>query len=246
MALTKCPKCRRTISGSAQTCPNCGFLLAPKKIAEIEKNDGQAAKVDNTGCLFVVAILVVAVVAVVAVHNSSNRNNPQSESSSSSTSTAQTVSTPAPILPGSQWFYHHNDDGMSKGVIYVAQVSSSNAVNFQFPYAGAQHATLMLRTHPRHGESIIFSIKKGQILCHSYQDCAVLVRFDDDEPASYTAAGAADNSTQTIFIGNESKFLEKMAKAKLVRIAANIFQEGTREFDFDVSGFDQVKYIPKK
>jgi len=105
-------------------------------------------------------------------------------------------------------------------------------VNFDFPYSGTQHATLTLRTHPRHGKDIIFSIEKGQILCRSYEDCTVLVRFDDEPPSNYSAVGAADNSTETIFIRNYSKFVEKLLKAKA--------------FEFDVSGFDQGKYKPKK
>jgi len=119
-------------------------------------------------------------------------------------------------------------------------------VNFDFPYSGTQHATLTLRTHPRHGKDIIFSIEKGQILCRSYEDCTVLVRFDDEPPSNYSAVGAADNSTETIFIRNYSKFVEKLLKAKRVRIAANIYQQGAPAFEFDVSGFDQGKYKPKK
>ncbi len=135
---------------------------------------------------------------------------------------------------------------MGKGTIYQAQVPSSNTVDFDFPYAGAQHATLTLRINPRYGKDIIFSIEKGQFLCHSHEDCTVLVRFDDEQAVNYTAAGAADNSTETIFIRNYGRFFEKMQKVKRVRIVANIYQQGAPMFEFDVSGFDQNKYTPKK
>jgi hypothetical protein len=128
---------------------------------------------------------------------------------------------------------------MSKDAVYQAQVSSSNTVDFDFPYAGAQHATLTLRIHPRHGKDVIFSIERGQILCHSYENCTVLVRFDDEQAVNFTAVGAADNSTEAIFIRNYGRLVEKMLKAKRVRIAASIYQQGTPMFEFDVSGFDK-------
>ena len=105
---------------------------------------------------------------------------------------------------------------------------------------------LALRSHPRHGNDVIFKIERGQVLCRSYEDCTILVRFDDDEAQSFSAVGAADNSTETIFIRNYSRFLSRMQKANTVRIAVNIYQQGAPAFEFDVSGFDATKYKPAK
>ncbi len=91
------------------------------------------------------------------------------------------------------WSYSQNDDPMSKGKTYHASLMSSNTVQFGFPYSGAQHGTLTLRIDPKYGKDVIFSIEKGQILCHSYQDCTVRVRFDEENAVSYSAVGAADN-----------------------------------------------------
>ena len=144
------------------------------------------------------------------------------------------------------WSYSHRDDPMSKGITHIALLHSTNTVNFDFPYSGAQHGTLMLRTDPKYGKDVIFSIEKGQILCPSYDSCTVRVRFDEEDSTSYTAVGAADNSTETIFIRNYSRFVGKMMKAKRVRISMNIYQEGAPVFDFDVSGFNVDKYKPSK
>lgn len=144
------------------------------------------------------------------------------------------------------WSYSHRDDPMSKGITHTALLRSTNTVNFDFPYNGAQHGTLMLRTDPKYGKDVIFSIEKGQILCPSYDSCTVRVRFDEEDSTSYTAVGAADNSTETIFIRNYSRFVGKMMKAKRVRISMNIYQEGAPVFDFDVSGFNVNKYKPSK
>lgn len=143
------------------------------------------------------------------------------------------------------WSYSQNDDPMSKGKTYYASIESSNTVRFDFPYSGTQHGTLTLRTDPKYGKDVIFSIERGQILCPSYDGCTIQVRFDDENATSYSASAAADNSTETVFIRNYSQFVEKMMKAKRVRISMNIYQEGAPVFDFDISGFNVGKYKPK-
>jgi len=150
------------------------------------------------------------------------------------------------VVTGKQWNYDVSEDKMDGGTTYFANVYSTNAVNFDFPYSGLQNAKLTLRTGYRQGKDVIFSIRKGQILCPSYQDCTVLVRFDDEKPVNYSAAAPADNSSDTIFLRNYEKFLGKLQKAKRVRIAVDIFQEGAPVFEFDVSGFDRQQYQPKK
>jgi hypothetical protein len=144
------------------------------------------------------------------------------------------------------WSYSHRGDQMSKGVIRHASILSSNTVNFNFPYSGTQHGTLTLRDSPRYGKDVIISIEKGQILCPSYDGCTVLVRFDDENPSRYSALPPEDNSTETIFIQNYSRFVAKMMRAKRVRISLNIYQEGSPVFDFNVSGFNRDAYQPKE
>lgn len=179
--------------------------------------------------------------------SSDTANRPQATSATAPAQTAAESPTPpeAPVI-GAQWTYGQNDDPMAKGTSYVALVQSTNTVEFGFPYSGPQHATLTLRTHPRHGKDVILSIERGQFLCRSYEDCTILVRFDDQKAQSYSAVGAADSSTETIFIRNYGRFLASMQKAKTVRIAAEIYQQGSPVFEFNVAGFDASRYQPKK
>ncbi|MDD5463022.1 MAG: hypothetical protein PHG00_15550 [Methylococcales bacterium] len=164
-----------------------------------------------------------------------------SETKSTATSEPETES-----KIGTQWIYSQAEDKMSGGTTYHAYVLSTNTVEFSFPYNGIQNATLHLRTDPKYGKDVIFRIEKGQILCNSYEDCTVLVRFDDEKPANYSAVGAADNSNETVFFRNYSKFVGKLLKAKQIRISTNIYQQGSPVFEFDVSGFNQEKYKPKR
>ncbi len=163
----------------------------------------------------------------------------------SQTSGRQSTPTPAPPMkPGEQWMYGQSEDPMGKGKTYSATVQSTNTVSFDFPYSGAQHATLTLRTHPRYGKDVILRIERGQFLCNSYDGCNVLVRFDDREPQTFSAAGPSDKSTETLFIRNYSRFVEAMLKAERVRISAEVYQEGSPVFEFDVRGFETSRYRP--
>ncbi len=229
MALIRCKECGTEVSSKAENCPKCGAKVA-----------------NRMGCGTAIGVVLLAFFVIRIISTVEIESNASSQQANlDSINNSQNISVSTPEIPGSQWNYHQSDDEMSKGIIYQAYVLSTNKVNFDFPYSGAQHGTLILRTHPRYGKDIIFKIERGQILCASYDGCTVLVRFDDEESVKYSAATASDNSTETIFIQNYSKFVGKMLKAKKVRIAANIYQENAPVFEFDVSDFDQNKYKPK-
>jgi len=167
--------------------------------------------------------------------------------SETSAGSAPAAAAPAPDAPaGQQWTYSLNEEQMTGGMRKTASVTSSNSVEFGFPYGGAQNGRLTLRTDPRYGKDVIFRIERGQILCISYEGCTVQVRFDDEKPLNFSASAAADHSSETVFIDDYARFLAKMRKAKRVRLSLSIYQNGRPVFDFDVSGFDVEKYQAKK
>lgn len=183
---------------------------------------------------------VVAMLIVLAIGST------DSGGGSSATGERQSTAAPAtPPRPGEQWMYEQSEDPMGKGTSYSAMVQSTNTVTFDFPYSEAQHATLTLRTHPRYGKDLILRIERGQFLCNSYDGCNVLVRFDDGEPQTFSAAGPSDNSTEVLFIRNYPRFVEAMLKAERIRISAEVYQEGSPVFEFDVRGFATSRYRPK-
>lgn len=144
-----------------------------------------------------------------------------------------------PVANGAQsssWTYTTDTDSMTGGTIKFALVRSTNTVTFGFPYGGPQHATLVLRKHPRVGQDVILSIERGQFLCSSFDGCTVLVRFDGGKATTWSAAEPADHSTTTLFIRNSQTFVTKLRKAKTVRLAARFYQEGEPVFIFNVAG----------
>lgn len=230
MAMTKCKECGNEISTKAESCPKCG-----------------AKRPKSSGCAIVVAFVLMffafsALVGTCSRSTSTTSKPASSRTPSTSGPKAEAKTPPPPAISGSQWIYSKYEDPMAKGATSQASVQSSNTVAFGFPYQGPQRGRLSLRTHPRHGKDVIFQIEKGQILCRSYEDCIILIRFDDGAAEKFSAVGAADNSTETIFIRNYSRFVQRMLAAKRVRLAVSIYQQGEPVFDFDVSGFDQEKY----
>ena len=235
MAMTKCRECGHQISTKAEACPSCG-----------------AKQAKSSGCLkfLLIPLALLVVLSLFVRLNGAGTDSIKTVDASGRVQQQAEPKSVAPIRssdqmpeqPGSQWEYSQGADSMGKAAIRQAQVLSSNVVEFDFPYAGAQHATISLRSHPRHGKDVIFSIERGQIQCPSYDDCTVVVRFDDETAANYPAVGAEDNSGETIFIRNYARFVEKVAKAKRVRISVPVFQQGAPVFEFDVSNFDQRKY----
>jgi len=144
-----------------------------------------------------------------------------------------------------QWTYYVVEDKMSGRAARQAAVKSTNTLEFRFPYQNPQHATLLLRAHPRYGKNVIVEIERGQFLCPSYDGCAVLVRFDEGSATKYSAFPPADHSSDAVFIQNYQSFVSRMLKVTRVRIEAEFYQEGSPTLDFDVSGFDEAKYNPE-
>lgn len=198
----------------------------------------------GAGVLLLLAVLALPpVLALGAV--AARLRSPAADASHSLTAEPRSIPMPAPVVePGDQWTYNQSEDPMG-GTTYTASVISTNAVNFDFPYSGEQHAVLGLRTHPRHGRDVILRIERGQFLCRSYDGCSVLVRFDDGAAHTFSASGASDNSTEVLFIQEYSRFVERMRNASRVRISAEVYQEGSPVFEFDVRGFSVARYKPK-
>lgn len=137
-----------------------------------------------------------------------------------------------------KWSYSRSEDPMTSKVGIHASIRSENRHEFNFPYGEPQRATLAIRKHPRHGNDVIFRIDRGQLLCRSYGDCPVRIRFDEGQARTVTGNPPADHSSETIFIPNYSDFVRRLAAAQVLRIEANVYQQGAPVWEFDVSGFD--------
>jgi hypothetical protein len=233
MALIKCGECGQQMSSSAKVCPHCG---KPRPSA------------GKTGCAWV--IVLVGAIFIWSIWNADNQpSTPTPTQKPVAAITQTTTPSPKPIVQPdaslqTPWIYRTSSDSMTGKPIRNAYAVSRNTVDFSFPYAGAQHAMLTLRKHPRYGTDVIFSIERGQFGC-GFDGCPILVRFNDGKAESFTGNESEDHSTTTVFISPASRFIAHLQKAKVVRVESSFYQEGRQVFTFNVSGFDDKQFDGK-
>jgi len=141
-----------------------------------------------------------------------------------------------------KWSYRTSDDKMTSRQAKFATIESENTVDFDFPYRGPQHGTLMVRDHPSHGRDVIFSIQRGQLLCRSYEDCQIKVRFDEGSPVTWNAVGPSDNSSTVVLLRNAAGFVTRLRAAKIVRLQVPVYMQGAPVFEFQAGGFDYKRF----
>jgi hypothetical protein len=214
MALIECKECHKQVSDSAKACPHCGAKVP----------HGSAVRLLIIG----IGIIILASIVIGSVERNTIPTAPRTESLNADKS--------VPVVdPTPHWVYESQTDDMLKKPIKFASVKSINELRFGFPYQGSQRATLTLRTHPRFGRNVMFSVERGQLLC-GVENCAVSVKFDEGKPQRFTASEPSDHSTTTLFIENYDRFLASARKAKKVYIAAEFYQEGNNVLEFDSAG----------
>lgn len=140
-----------------------------------------------------------------------------------------------------EWTYSGYVDDATGKRAKTASLTSKNSMNFGFPYSGTQYGQFTVRNHHRFGVDAYLSIDKGQLLCNSYSNSNVLVRFDTGAATSYSCASPADHSSDTVFIHNVAGLEAGMKAAKKMYITVSVYQEGSRTWEFNVKGYDRSK-----
>ncbi|MFA6450698.1 MAG: hypothetical protein WCX65_14590 [bacterium] len=196
-------------------------------------------QVTGWGVLFAIGILIACIIYGC---NSYKTTTPSSDTYSNTSAQTENDTELANKVAEFQaaelkWNYSETDDEMGRGKIKSATVHSSNQFHFNFPYQEEQRATLQLRIHPKYGHDVILFIENGQFLC-DIDSCKVAVRFDEGDAQSFNAVEPDDYSTTALFIRDYNRMIAGLRKANKVYIEAKFFQEGTRVFEFDVSGLE--------
>lgn len=141
----------------------------------------------------------------------------------------------------SRWRTDDSVDALTGKKTKTYSVESDNQVNLDFPYKGPQHGRLTVRRHPKYGLNIIFSIEKGQLLCHDssldYGRCMVDVRFDDKPPRRVQMGKSSDGDPTYLFVSNEATFLKELVGSKVLIVQPTIFHNGNVPFQFQTIGF---------
>jgi len=142
-----------------------------------------------------------------------------------------------------EWDYGTHIDQATGKIAKTARLTSKNTVNWSFPYSGPQNGTFVIRNHPRHGVDAYMKVEQGQLLCNSYSNTTVLIRFDSGAATPYSCTGAADHSSNIVFIrpGSVGALENRMKTAKTMYLTVNVYQQGGQTFRFNVRNYDRSK-----
>lgn len=134
------------------------------------------------------------------------------------------------------WHRDESTDDMTGKPTVSVSARSMHSFELEFPHRGMHYGHLTVRRHPRYGLDVIVSVEAGQLIC-DYENCRILVRFDDKKPTSFAVSEAADRSSKTWFINDTSRFLKSLERANLVAAELRFYRQGHRTLKFETTGF---------
>lgn len=145
---------------------------------------------------------------------------------------------PPPAAPASDWRMTERTDPMTDQTVKTACVTSNNEVYLSPPY-GPRSAQLCIRQHPEFGRDVYLSLNgSGQILCRSYDNCTIPIRFDEGAVQRFTGNEPSDNSSETVFVANDGRFITAAKAASRIRVQLEFYQNGNQTFDFPAKGLE--------
>ena len=226
MAIKPCKECGGPVSDKAESCPQCG-AKQPKK----------------TGVLAWVGLVLIILTGIGMCAEETTKSNSHQTTESKSLESNDMVKTEAPSQPVEQqkdkWEYNTTKDEMRGVETKFATIVSENTVNFDFPYDGGSKLILTLRKKGNEAD-VMVTISKGQILC-GIDDCEAAFKFDSGAIQSITMVEPDSHASDVLFVmhdNTESKIISSLKKSKKLVIEVPFYQEGKKQFTFDVSGLN--------
>lgn len=173
-------------------------------------------------------LFILSAILLLAACSSENQERPNEQ--------AAIAAEPA-VTPN--WEYSTSTDEMRGTKSQHATTLSTNSIDFEFPYNGGSHLGLTLRKN-NEGQDIIVAIDKGQFIC-GIQDCEAAFKFDDGSVQQITMVGTDDHKSDVLFVAydkTEAKIIQEIKKSKKMIIELPFYQEGKRQFIFNVENLE--------
>ncbi|GEC78152.1 hypothetical protein [Flavobacterium aquatile] len=150
--------------------------------------------------------------------------------------TIGTVTVETPIAPTVKWQFSEDVDKMTSKTVNYASIQANEELEFNFPYDGGSVATLTIRK--KDGTiDIYLNVSKGQFNS-SYDGGSIRIKFDNDSPKTFSFSAASDGSSDIIFINSTKTIISKLKTTKQMIIEVEFYNEGLRQIEFDVDGFE--------
>jgi hypothetical protein len=145
----------------------------------------------------------------------------------------------AAVTPvGPAWQYHEKLDQMRNAKVRFAALDSKNAAQFRPPYDGGSRLRIMLRNGDKAsgmGLDAFIVIERGQFDC-DLRGCTVAYKFDDGKVGTFWMNRG--NDSQSLFVTTAAGFIGLLKKSKVLMLEAEFYQDGKRQFEFDVAGLE--------
>lgn len=135
----------------------------------------------------------------------------------------------------SNWDYSEDEDKMEGNKQFFASTTSTNTVEFEFPYDGGSNMNIVIRNLGKENDAIL-TISKGQFLTSISDGQSFKVKFDNEKTSTFYFASASDGSSDIVFINNSAGFISKIKKAKKIMLEIPFFDAGNKIFEFNVEG----------
>lgn len=136
--------------------------------------------------------------------------------------------------PESEWTYSTEKDEMRGAESRFAELDATNTINLDFPY-GEQRGRIVVRQSAQFGFDIMVGVPSGQIMCNSFSNSHVNVKFDDGPIQRYGCTDASDGTSNMIFIQGAKGFLSRLKKSKKAVVEAEFFHNGMQQMTFNTA-----------
>lgn len=133
------------------------------------------------------------------------------------------------------WKYSEDADKMEGTKQFYATNTSTNEIEFEFPYDGGSTFDILVRNLGKENE-VVLTVSKGQFMTSIGGNEQLKVKFDDEKSVNFSYNSADDASMDVIFLNNSAKFLKKLKTAKKVMIECTFFNAGSKVIEFNVEG----------
>lgn len=184
-----------------------------------------------------VAFVLVGVTAPTPPNNRASDPAPADNNTNAATADTQTANQVADVVPVSRWQYSRQRDEMRDTTSRHAEIESDNSVDLNFPY-GSVKGTIWVRQRPEDGLTVAFSVERGQVLCNSFTNTSISIKFDDGPIQRFRCVDASDGSTETAFLTDARRALASLKRARRTVVEAEFFQQGRQQFVFQTTGLD--------
>lgn len=133
----------------------------------------------------------------------------------------------------SNWQYDESVDKMRGETKYAAATQSTNTYDLGFPYNQTKLGVMVRNWHKKN--EIVLGTN-AQFQCNMTESCFINAKFDDGQIEKFAVNQPDDMSSQALFVDKSSEFLNKLKASKHLIIESQMFQSGTKQFEFNLEG----------